>query len=140
MSVIQAIFKLANPLNALILRSPLHGLLSQRIMLAIYTGRKSGKRLQNPAAYFRERADTIRCFTETDRQWWRNIIDGQAFTARVAGKDYTARAAVVSLADDEMKRLLAESYRGMSEEQIRQMIRKPMMLRITLGESPEEKS
>lgn len=46
-----AVFRLVNPLMKLLLRSPLHGLVSKRLMLLTMTGRKSGKQYSIPVGY-----------------------------------------------------------------------------------------
>ncbi len=60
-----------NELGKVILRSPLHGLLSKNRMLLTFTGRKSGKRYTIPLSYAQE-GDTIFCITGHS-SWWRNL-------------------------------------------------------------------
>ncbi len=43
-----------NPLVRLILRSPLHGVMSKGIMLITYTGLKSGKEYTLPVSYLQD--------------------------------------------------------------------------------------
>lgn len=43
--------QLMNCVPQLLLRSPLHGLMSNRYLLITFTGRKSGKRYTTPVAY-----------------------------------------------------------------------------------------
>ena len=46
------VFKwIMNPAIKLILRSPLHGLMSKRLLLITFTGRKSGKQFTTPLGY-----------------------------------------------------------------------------------------
>ena len=45
------VFKLLNPLMKLILNSPFHRLMSSRVMVISFTGRKSGKHFAIPVAY-----------------------------------------------------------------------------------------
>lgn len=56
-----------------LLRSPLHFLLSNTLMLLTYMGRKSGKRYTNPVAYTRE-GDVVTVFTY--RSWGKNVRRG----------------------------------------------------------------
>ncbi len=51
-----------NELVKMILRSPLHGLLSKHRMLLTFTGCKSGKRYTVPLSYVQE-GETIFCIT-----------------------------------------------------------------------------
>jgi hypothetical protein len=46
------IFKAANMVVRPLLRSRLHGVLSSRLMLLDYTGRKTGRRYTFPVGYF----------------------------------------------------------------------------------------
>ena len=56
----------------LLLRSPLHFLMSRSLLLITYEGRKSGRRYTTPLRYTRE-GEVIRCFTSGTTQWWRNL-------------------------------------------------------------------
>ena len=62
-----------NVIMRFLLRSPLHFLLSNTLMLLSYTGRKSGKHYTNPVAYTRQ-GDVITVFTY--RSWWKNVRGG----------------------------------------------------------------
>lgn len=67
------LLKLANPFVRLLLRSPLHGLLSDTLLLLTYTGRKSGKRYTIPVGYDRD-GDVVTVFTY--HAWWKNLRGG----------------------------------------------------------------
>ena len=77
-----------------ILRSPLHGLLSQNTLLMTYTGRKSGRVYATPMNYVRA-AEVFLTTSFRQRTWWRNLRGGAAVTLRVQGQDLPARAEVV---------------------------------------------
>ncbi|HZU02613.1 MAG TPA: nitroreductase/quinone reductase family protein [Ktedonobacteraceae bacterium] len=62
-----------NVIVRFLLRSPLHFLLSNTMMLLTYTGRKSGKRYTNPLPYMRE-GDVVTVFTSGS--WWKNTRGG----------------------------------------------------------------
>src|SRR5947207_209305 len=64
------IIAVTNVIVRFLLRSPLHFLLSNTMMLLTYTGRKSGKRYTNPLPYMRE-GDVVTVFTQ--RTWWKNV-------------------------------------------------------------------
>ncbi len=64
---------LMNRVPQLLLRSPLHGLMSSRYLLITFTGRKSGKQYTTPVAYLGE-GDTI--ILTTDSPWWKNLRGG----------------------------------------------------------------
>lgn len=86
MKVPEPFFVIINPLMRLILKSPLHGVLSNSIMLVTFTGRTSGKTYTTPVRYVRM-DDHLRCYSTADTQWWRNLRAGAAATLRTAGVD-----------------------------------------------------
>lgn len=93
----EPLFLLINPTMRLLLRSPLHGLVSGSLMLIGFTGRRSGRRYTTPVRYVRA-GEAIRCFTTQDTKWWRNLAGGAAVTLRIAGRDLAYQA--VAIADD----------------------------------------
>ncbi len=91
-------FKVLNPVMTAILRSPLHGLLSERLMLITINGRVSGKPYTIPVGYERE-GDTLTVPTVHD--WWKNVRGGQPVTVLVKGK--TLRGTATPTQDVEMR-------------------------------------
>lgn len=87
MDIIALGYKILNPAMNRLLRSPLHFIVSYRIMAIEYIGRKSGKVYSMPVNYFIEN-DTVYSFTTG--KWWKNFIEGQKVTLRIAGKDQAA--------------------------------------------------
>jgi deazaflavin-dependent oxidoreductase (nitroreductase family) len=79
-----------NKVPALLLRSPLHPLLSGRYALLSFTGRRTGRVYTTPVAYARHGQD--RLVLSTDSRWWRNLAGGAAVTVRLAGADRPGRA------------------------------------------------
>jgi deazaflavin-dependent oxidoreductase (nitroreductase family) len=71
----EPLFAIINPVMGFLLRSPLHGLLSDSLMLITFTGRKSGRQFTTPVRYVKD-GDTVRCFTSAENQWWRNLRAG----------------------------------------------------------------
>lgn len=65
--------KLYNPMVSWLLRSPLHGLMSNSTMLITFTGRKSGKTYTTPVNYVWDDDHTLLAVSRTDRLWWRNL-------------------------------------------------------------------
>jgi F420H(2)-dependent quinone reductase len=94
MKIAEPLFIAINPLIGLILRSPLHSLLSGSLMLITYKGRKSQKVFTTPVRYVRANG-TIRCFTSPDTLWWRNLRGGAEVTLRMRGKDVKCLATTV---------------------------------------------
>ena len=69
-----------------LLRSPLHGLVSGRIMLLTIIGRRSGRSFTVPAGYLRC-GEGILSFTSGEwSAWWKNLRGGTPVTARVRGR------------------------------------------------------
>lgn len=64
-----------NNFIAWVLRSPLHGLLSNGTMLLTVHGRKTGKSYTTPVDYYEE-DDFLWVLSNRDRSWWRNLQGG----------------------------------------------------------------
>ena len=64
-----------NPLIVFLLRSPLHGMLSQNMMLVTVAGKKSGKRLTLPVNYLCQGGEFF-TVSWRNRTWWRNLRGG----------------------------------------------------------------
>jgi len=76
----------------LLLRSPLHGLVSGRTMLLAFIGRRSGRRFTVPVSYLRYGADILG-FTSGGRgAWWKNPRGGAPAKARVRGRRISGSA------------------------------------------------
>jgi hypothetical protein len=61
-----------NSLVSVILRSGAHRLLSPRLLLITFTGRKSGKAFTTPIRYAQE-GDTLRIKVLAKYSWWKNL-------------------------------------------------------------------
>lgn len=85
--------RLANRFPILLLRSPLHGLLSDGVLLITFTGRKSGRPYTTPINYLRD-GDTVDL--TTDSPWWKNLRGGVPVALRIAGWDYRGTAEPVT--------------------------------------------
>lgn len=77
-----------NPTIKLVLKSPLHRLLSNGLALITFTGRKTGKQFSTPAAYHWLDDNTIMFMTRSP--WWKNFQNGETIQLRVKGKTYSA--------------------------------------------------
>ena len=78
---------LFNALVALVLRSPLHGLLSRSVMLISVTGRKSGTLITTPVNYVACQDKQIYVLSERSRTWWKNLDGGAHVTLRLRGQE-----------------------------------------------------
>src|SRR5262245_26793300 len=70
--------KFANPFVKLILRSPLHGLMSAAVLLVSYRGRKSGKKYTLPVQYVQDGNNIyiVPGYPEK-KTWWHNLEGGK---------------------------------------------------------------
>ena len=76
-------------------------------MLITFTGRKSGKQFTTPVRYI-QTGDTVRCFTASENQWWRNLRSGARVSLLIKGQisDYRAQA-IFDDPDDIKKKLVS---------------------------------
>ncbi|HEY4387794.1 MAG TPA: nitroreductase/quinone reductase family protein [Ktedonobacteraceae bacterium] len=87
---IQAVF---NPLSKTILRSPLHGVMSSKLLLITFTGRKSGKEFTTPISYVRQ-GNTL--LLAVGGSWWKNLRGGATVWLRLQGERCFAVTEVVT--------------------------------------------
>ncbi len=110
MKVPEIAFLLINPVMKGLLRSPLHGLCSDSIMVVGFTGRKSGKQFATPVRYLR-RGSSVRCYSNKDTQWWRNLRNGARIELRIGGPDAAYRSEVMEDSPAEIADALREYFR-----------------------------
>lgn len=79
-----AVMRVANVFIKALLRSPLHGVASKRLLILDYTGRKSGRRYSFPLVYRRD-GEVVTLIA--GNPWWINVRGGGAVTLRIAGAD-----------------------------------------------------
>ena len=77
-----------------ILRSPLHPIVSGRVMLITVTGRRSGRHYTLPVEYRREGA-LVMVTSRGDRTWWRNLRGGAPVALRMRSHDLAGSAEVI---------------------------------------------
>lgn len=102
MSSTPLMFRILNPLMTMILKSPLHKMVSGGIMLISFNGIKSGRVYSTPVSYFRENG-TVYCFTHA--KWWRNLANGADVNVRLKGQDYAGYA--IAEAEDTAQKTVA---------------------------------
>ncbi|MGP3915979.1 nitroreductase/quinone reductase family protein [Nonomuraea sp. 10N515B] len=85
--------RLVNPVVAWLLRTPLHDLLSRRIVLLTVTGRRSGAAIRLPVQYERD-GDTLTVVTSPRRLWWRNLEGGAPVQLVLEGVVWDGHATV----------------------------------------------
>ena len=70
----KGLMRVLNVLPRVLLRSPLHGLMSKTVLLLTFTGRKSGREYTIPMSYV-QTGDEI--LMSTEAPWWKNLaVDG----------------------------------------------------------------
>jgi deazaflavin-dependent oxidoreductase (nitroreductase family) len=77
----------------LVLRSPVHGMVSKTILLITFTGRKSGKTYTTPVSYSQHN-DQVYVFTHA--AWWKNLRKGAPVTLRIRGRELQGLAEPVA--------------------------------------------
>lgn len=79
-----------NALISLLLRSPLHGLVSRSCVLLSFRGRKSGRTYTFPVGYFSHEGDTVEIIPL--HNWWRNLYGNVPVILWFKGRKYRAIA------------------------------------------------
>ena len=105
MKIPEPFFAIINVIMRLLLRSPLHFVLSRSLMLITFTGRNSGRQFTTPVRYFRD-GETVRSFTSAEGQWWRNLRGGADVVLRIEGRDAPYHATPVENTPEEVKKWL----------------------------------
>jgi hypothetical protein len=87
--------RVVNPLVRLVLRSPLHPVLSRRLALITVTGRRTEQRFTIPVGYRREAGVvSVHAGTPNRKRWWRNLRGGAPVAVRLAGRGHRGWATV----------------------------------------------
>ncbi len=80
--------RFVNPFIRVLLRSPLHPLVSSSLILLTYTGRRSGQPHSLPVMYARDGERLIVIAGQPQRKrWWRNLRGGAQVEVRLRGHD-----------------------------------------------------
>ncbi|MEX0666755.1 MAG: hypothetical protein WD313_00310, partial [Acidimicrobiia bacterium] len=87
------IYRVVNPFVRGLLRSPLHRLVSGRLMLLEYTGRTSGRRYSIPVGYFAWDNGSLVSFSGS--RWWANLRGGRRVSLLIRGVQKAAAATVI---------------------------------------------
>ncbi len=85
--------RVMNRLPMLLLKSPVHGIVSRKLLVLKYTGRKSGKQYTLPVGYARE-GNTV--LIGAAGPWWKNLRDGARVTVLLPGRERTGSAETVT--------------------------------------------
>src|SRR5256886_17011482 len=80
--ILQRVVRYFNPLMRLVLGGRAHGMLSSRLMLLSFSGRKTGRSYTTPVSYVREGADLL---VPGGGAWWKNLA-GSSARGRLQGE------------------------------------------------------
>jgi deazaflavin-dependent oxidoreductase (nitroreductase family) len=107
MKIPEPLFVVVNVVVRLLLKSPLHFLMSNSVLLISYIGRKSGAVHSTPVRYIRS-GSRLRCFTSEPVQWWRNVQANPSVSLVVQGKKNPYTAIVLERDPAQVQQLLSE--------------------------------
>src|SRR5713226_508079 len=80
--ILQRVVRYFNPVARLILATPLHVLMSSRLMLLSFTGRKTGRSYATPVSYVQEGSSLL---VPGGGTWWKNLGGGRPAHVRLRG-------------------------------------------------------
>ena len=100
--------RVANSLFRSLLRSRLHWLISNWLVLLSYEGRRSGRQYTFPVAYKRLDDRIVVVTPKQDSNWWKNFQESQECTVWLRETEYSASGALVT--DDERTDLIVEYF------------------------------
>ena len=96
------LFRFINPFVRVILKSPIHFILSHQILLFRVIGRKSKKIYEIPASYAHIN-DALVCVTLRENIWWKNFIDIEDQEIYFKGKKISKKISI-NFSDDNFVR------------------------------------
>jgi hypothetical protein len=108
-------YSIANPVMAALLRSPLHRLISNSLMLLIFEGRRTRKRYIIPVGYLQE-GNQLYLFSHS--AWSKNFIGGAPVAVRLRGTLIRGTARVIhdgALIDRVVQRSVKERGEAMAQ-------------------------
>lgn len=86
MRIPEPFFPLINRAMKVLLDSPLHGLMSNSILMIRFTGRRTGRVWSLPVRYLREDGGGLFCLTSRDAVWWQNFLEPAPVELQLAGE------------------------------------------------------
>jgi deazaflavin-dependent oxidoreductase (nitroreductase family) len=125
-----------NRINMLLLKSPLHGLASFRLMLITVTGLKTGNQYTTPVEYHRE-GDVVTVVSQRHRTWWRNLRGGAAVDLHLKGKTLRGFATVNEHNQETITENLLRLFKMLTREQAETMAQNMVLITITLQPTPQ---
>jgi hypothetical protein len=89
--VLQSVVRYFNPFMRLVLGSRAHRMMSGRLILLSFTGRRTGRSYLTPVSYVREGTDLL---VPGGGAWWKNLTSGTA-RVRLQGTWYVVTPEVI---------------------------------------------
>ncbi len=126
MKMQQILNQIANPAMKWLLRSPLHGVVSGRVVLIEFAGRKSGKTYRTPVMYAATTGGIV-VSTSRDYLWWRNLSGGARVRLWLRGREQQGTADVSQDAVD-IDRALGAIYPKASDAMRAQMTKRALVI------------
>jgi deazaflavin-dependent oxidoreductase (nitroreductase family) len=84
--ILQRVVRFFNPFMRFVLGSRAHSMMSSKLMLLSFTGRRTGRSYTTPVSYVREGPDLL---VPGGGAWWKNLMSGNA-RVRLQGSWYVA--------------------------------------------------
>jgi deazaflavin-dependent oxidoreductase (nitroreductase family) len=80
--VLERVVRYFNPVTRLVLATPLHVVMSSRLLLLSFTGRKTGRSYTTPVSYVLEGSSLL---VPGGGAWWKNLGSGRPTRVRLRG-------------------------------------------------------
>jgi hypothetical protein len=122
--------RLSNRIMIPLLRSPLHFLVSDKIMLITFTGRKSGQVYTLPVEY-RQEGNNLFVFTQKDRTWWKNFEGGAIVSLQLRGHEVKAKANVARVGEIVIHHQMHKMHPRMSDDKVSELA--PNLVLVEIG-------
>jgi deazaflavin-dependent oxidoreductase (nitroreductase family) len=122
MKIPEPLFVVVNVVVRFLLKSPLHFLMSNSVLLISYIGRKSGAAHSTPVRYIRS-GSRLRCFTSEHVQWWRNVQANPSVFLVVQGTKSPYTAIVLERDPTQVQQLLSDFLALYPQDAVYQEIR-----------------
>lgn len=123
--------KVINPILKLLLRSPLHGLVSRNLMLISFTGRKSQHIYTTPVEYQRA-GDMVTVLSRKGRAWWKNLQGGAPVTLWLHGQELHGQAEVIATDERVIKQVFHQMHPSVGEAQLVEYARDMVLIQISV--------
>ena len=126
-----------NQIVKALLRSPLHGLVSNKTLLITVKDRHSGVEIEQSCAYA-QMGNTVTCFTNLNEDWWRHIDAETQVRVHIKDREYRGTAHTVTYADDRevLTNMLTSVYPTMSYDDATEKAVRMVMIQIELSVAP----